>query len=204
MPHPSPRDAGASDPATPAPAAHLIPRPGVTRAEVARLAGISKSQVRRLEGSELAPIVGAGGVRFFPEEQVNAFVVSRRRTIRAHRDDGDIAAEVFEAFDSGTNPADVVKELRIDPKRVLGLHVQWLGMRQQIALSRRGRDWLKAVVPASANASNEEELLAAIEQAFVEERNTQERLAAELRAAQAAAWAGSEQMLRAIASSFDP
>lgn len=51
-------------------------RTRLTRIEVARRLGVSKSWVRRLEGVELFPLIGPGGVRYFDAGRVDELAES--------------------------------------------------------------------------------------------------------------------------------
>lgn len=108
------------------------------RAEAARRLGVSTSSVRRMEGSELQPIVGANGVRYFAEEQIEAVYVRirRTRTVVPEDDSGAVAARVFERLNAGTNPADIVKDLRLEPELVERLVEQWQRLAQAVLLTR--------------------------------------------------------------------
>jgi hypothetical protein len=115
----APSDGGAASAA--APNGKLI-----GRAQAARLLGVSKSTLRRMEGEALTPVVGPKNVRLFHEEQIQSMVVTRRSEIRAStRVTGEIAATVFELFDESMHPVDVVKRLRLEPDLIEGLYQRW-------------------------------------------------------------------------------
>lgn len=48
----------------------------LTRAQVAKRLGVCKSTVRNLEGRELFPFIGAGGVRYFDASRVEELAAS--------------------------------------------------------------------------------------------------------------------------------
>ncbi len=123
-------------PSTPA---YAVPVPDgkLTRAEVARRLGVSRTTLRRLEGKSLHPVEGPRGVHFFEAREVDAFEITYRalRTrspVGACRDsdEGDDAAEAFALFDQGASAVDVVKALRLPPERVAAWHSAWLRMKQ--------------------------------------------------------------------------
>ena len=108
-------------PSTPAYAVHM-PDGKLTRAEVARRLGVSRTTLRRLEGKSLHPVEGPRGIHFFEAREVDAFEITYRtlRTrspadARCDRDEGEDAAEAFALFDQGASAADVVKALRLRP-----------------------------------------------------------------------------------------
>ncbi len=105
------------------------------RAETARLLGVSKSTLRRMEGEQLEPVVGPKNVRLFEEEKVHALVVTRRTSAGEVRAAGDMAADAFELFDKGVHPVDVVKQLRIAPAVLESLHQHWARLRGLLVLS---------------------------------------------------------------------
>ena len=49
------------------------------RAQAARMLGVSKSTLRRMEGEALTPVVGPKNVRLFHEEEIRSVVVTRPR-----------------------------------------------------------------------------------------------------------------------------
>ena len=108
------------------------------RAEAARRLGVSTSSVRRMEGTDLQPIVGPDGVRYFAEEQIEAVYVRIRRTHRMESadDSGMVAGRVFEHLNAGTNPADIVKNLRLEPEPVGQLVEQWQRLARAVLLTR--------------------------------------------------------------------
>lgn len=124
-----------------APPACAAPMPDgkLTRADVARRLGVSRTTVRRFEGKALHPVEGPGGVRFFEEREVQALQITYRADRSAacatDADDADDAAghhaaDAFERFDHGATPSDVVKALHLRPELVLSLHEAWLRMKQ--------------------------------------------------------------------------
>jgi len=120
--------------ATPAHAGKLV-----GRSQAARLLGVSKSTVRRMEGQGLTPVVGPNNTHLFHEEQVQSLIVTRRsETGSPSRVTGDIAADAFRLLDEGLHPVDVVKRLRLEPDLVEALHLNWSRMRGQLVLSADG------------------------------------------------------------------
>ena len=78
--------------------------------------GVSKSTLRRMEGTELQPTIGPHNVRMFHEEEIRAVVVTRRGRVDAGSDAGELAAEAFELFDNGLDVVETVKQLRAAPE----------------------------------------------------------------------------------------
>ena len=112
------------------------------RTETARLLGVSKSTLRRMEGERLAPVVGPKNVRLFQEEHVQALVVTRRSSTTDGRPSGDVAADAFELFDGQVHPVDVVKQLRVAPDLVESVHRQWARLRGLLVLSQETKTML--------------------------------------------------------------
>jgi len=108
------------------------------RAQAARVLGVSKSTVRRMEGATLDPVLGPKKVRLFHEEQIQSLLITRRSEVAAGRADGELAAETFELFDAGVHPVDVVKKLRVDPDLIESLHQRWARLRAMLVLSEIG------------------------------------------------------------------
>jgi hypothetical protein len=100
------------------------------RTAAARAIGVSKTTVRRFEGTLLKPEVGVDGVHRFREEELRELVI-RRASKSGPPDayDGEIAGAVFDLLDEGVHPVDVVKRLRLDPRAVDALRRQWASMR---------------------------------------------------------------------------
>jgi len=155
------------------------------RGEVAELAGISKSQVRRLEGTVLHPQVGPKGVRFFAEEEVRT-LVSKRRTIGAERHAGDVAAEVFQSLDAGVEPKDIVIQLRIAPGLVRDLCAQWAAMQGGLYLSGDGVARLATAIDAHKQMT-EATLVDSVEGALQDADDVEVSLRERLRRAEIAA-----------------
>lgn len=119
------------------------PMPGsgklLRRSEAAKLLGVSKSTLRRMEGEVLTPVVGPKNVRLFHEEEIRSVVVTRRAGVDARRGDGEVAAAAFAAFDGDAHPVDVVKQLQLDPDVVEALHARWAKMRGLLVLAPEAR-----------------------------------------------------------------
>lgn len=104
----------------------------LTRSQVAARWGCSLATVRRAEAQgKVHPEIGSDGVhRFDPVEIASASPArkARRRATQPVGDplaDGDLAAEIFAAFDQGVGPAEVVKDRRLPPAVVKALHGTW-------------------------------------------------------------------------------
>jgi hypothetical protein len=116
--------------------AQVLPGKLVGRSQAARLLGVSKSTVRRMEGQTLTPVVGPKNAHLFHEEQVQSLIVTRRSETGCQpRATGDIAADVFELFDENLHPVEVIKRLRIEPGLVETLHQHWCRLRGLLVLS---------------------------------------------------------------------
>jgi hypothetical protein len=105
----------------------------LTRREVAELLQVSVSTVRRMEGTRLVPEVREDGTRLFSTDQVEAIgaAVTRSVGIRSHwvgeqrLSPGELAAEVFERFEQRQSLSEIVRTLRVRPKRVRALYHEW-------------------------------------------------------------------------------
>jgi hypothetical protein len=107
--------------------------------------GVSKTTIRRAEedGDLSVAEVGAGGEHLFDERELRRFALryqQRHKSRRASHEGeaenarGLLAAQMFERFDQGSNPVDVVKELSFDPDLVEKRHEQWARMRGLLVL----------------------------------------------------------------------
>ena len=105
------------------------------RAAAARLLGVSKSTLRRMEGEKLEPVLGPKNVHLFHEEQVQALVMTRRTSVGDTQAIGDVAANAFQLFDENVHPVDVIKQLRIAPNVIDSLHQQWARLRGLLVVS---------------------------------------------------------------------
>lgn len=152
----------AVQPVSAAPAGKLV-----GRAAAARLLGVSKSTLRRMEGDRLTPVVGPKNVRLFREEEIQSMTVTRRSVLGlAPRATGEVAADVFELFDQSVHAVDVVKRLRLEPDLVEGLHQRWCKMRGLLVLSDASARALHRMLhdnPSEPRPANEAELLALAE-----------------------------------------
>jgi predicted site-specific integrase-resolvase len=116
------------------------------RAEAAKLLGVSKSTLRRMEGEVLTPVVGPKNVRLFHEEEIRSVVVTRRAAFTAQCGNGEAAAAAFTAFDQNVHPVDVVKQLELDPDLVESLHARWARMRAMLVLSSEARSTIQRIL----------------------------------------------------------
>lgn len=112
------------------------------RTEAARLLGVSKSTLRRMEGTSLTPVVGPKNVHLFQEEEVRSVVVTRRARFDSQPGSGEIAAEAFALFDAGLHVVDVVKQLRAMPDVIESLYATWARLRGMMVLSVEARSEL--------------------------------------------------------------
>lgn len=93
-----------------------------TRAQVARVLGVNRRTVQRLEGVELHPAIEKGVHRFEPDE-VHAY--AKRRDQIQPLGEGELAAAVFSQLQAGRQLTDIVLELRVPPRVVRELHREW-------------------------------------------------------------------------------
>jgi hypothetical protein len=107
-------------------------------------------------------------------------------TALATETDGRIAARVFERFDAGASPIDVVRELELPPERVRALHREWTAMKSatpdkagaktieaEVADLRRGLNYLATEVREQDTRSfvnRHDERLERFEELFRSER----------------------------------
>lgn len=124
--------------ATPAIADTAVPSGNLLgRAAAARLLGVSKTTLRRMEGDSIEPVVGPKNERLFHQEQIQALVMTRRTSLRETQPTDEVAADVFTLFDEHVHPVDVIKQLRLAPKLVESLHQHWTRMRGMLVLSHQ-------------------------------------------------------------------
>jgi hypothetical protein len=116
------------------------------RTEAARLLGVSKSTLRRMEGTALTPVVGPKNVHLFQEEEVRAVVVTRRAYVGVQANRGDVAADAFALFDAGVHVVDAVKQLRVSPDVIEGLYERWARLRSMLILSAEARSEIATVL----------------------------------------------------------
>jgi hypothetical protein len=107
------------------------------RAAAARLLGVSKTTLRRMEGDAIEPVVGPKNERLFHQEQIQALVMTRRTSVQETQPTDEVAADVFTLFDEQVHPVDVIKQMRLAPKLVESLHQQWARMRGMLVLSHQ-------------------------------------------------------------------
>jgi len=118
----------------------------LTRKRVADQLGVSIFKVRSMEGKELHPEM-VGSVHYFDPDEVASLAWSlggqRRKTTR-QRDEGEIAALAFLAFDEGRDLFEIVTQLRIPPERVRALYREWREPDlEQHEVARRKRERLQ-------------------------------------------------------------
>jgi transcriptional regulator with XRE-family HTH domain len=115
-----------------------LPRHTLTRADVARRLGISRSSVRRLEGGELHPELGADGIWRFDPAELRSSVTATRSvrpsarpavqvtsgTTAAER--GRLAARVFRLFERQWTLPQIVLATKQPPDVVRALYHEWL------------------------------------------------------------------------------
>lgn len=133
----------------------------LTRKKAAAYLHVSVSTIRRMEGHELAPIVGKDGVRYFALEQVQAVATRKSRTREPHphqfpgveRSPGEVAAAVFERFEQRHSLAAIVTALRVQPSEVRALYHEW-----RISLERGEQDRRDAAPPQTTLTVPQREL----------------------------------------------
>ena len=118
----------------------------LTRSEVAKSLSVSVSTVRRMEGRELHPTVDDRGVHFFDIEQVRKLAeainqVTETRTSPGGRQklsSGDLAAEVFERLEQRQSLSEIVRALRVEPRKVRALYHEWRMSLERGEMQREG------------------------------------------------------------------
>jgi hypothetical protein len=153
-----------------APSAHASGRL-LRRAEAARMLGVSKSTLRRMEGTALTPVMGPKNVRLFLEEEVRSVIVTRRAQVEPNGDLGDVAADAFARFDAGSDVIDVVKALRCSPDVAETLYAQWARLRRLLVVSDEARSQISTILLGWDNATlkTEADLLALLKKWVTEE-----------------------------------
>jgi hypothetical protein len=135
----------------------------LTRADVARRLGMSLSSVRRMEGKVLNPVVGARGVRYFAETEIEAvFVRIQTREFDAARTDSALGADAFALFRDGADPVEAVKRLEIVPDRAERLFRQWRRFGEAMILDRAALARIEAALSRFKPIGDEPALVRAI------------------------------------------
>jgi hypothetical protein len=130
------------DDSSPAPEESTDTPERLTRKRVADALGVSIFKVRSMEGSELHPTI-RDGVHYFDAEEIAALTrkMAPKRQRENDRNDGEIAALAFFAFDEGKDLFQIVTELRIPPEKVRALYREWREPDlEQYELARRKRE----------------------------------------------------------------
>lgn len=100
----------------------------LTRTPVAARLGVSVFKVRSLEGKALHPEV-VDGVHYFDAAEVERvareLAARTRRSSPEARSEGEIAAQVFRAFDAEKDLHAIVTELAVPPETVRALYREW-------------------------------------------------------------------------------
>ena len=88
----------------------------LTRGEVAKMLGVSRTRVRQLEGHSLHPKQDESGVNQFDRAEVLRLVASRTGPTSAPKQTipGHLVAHVFRLFRAGTPLVDIVIETELD------------------------------------------------------------------------------------------
>lgn len=94
---------------------------------------VSVATVRRMEGRQLQPAIGDGGVRLFDPDQVQAVAAAIVRSVGSGSHDaggrrlsaGELAAEVLERFEQRQSLSEIVRALRVEPAKVRALYHEW-------------------------------------------------------------------------------
>lgn len=104
--------------------AHGSPVALLTRYEVGKRLGKSKTWVRAHEGTLLHPICGDDGVWRFDQKEVDA-LDAQQRAAEAASPQGDLEARVFERLDQGASLHQLVVELRQPADTLRAIWEQW-------------------------------------------------------------------------------
>lgn len=118
------------------------PETFLTRAEMAKALGKSKTTIRRWEASgKLRPTVNEHGVHLFRVADakalnggapVRALGQARAYVPSAARVDGELAAEIFERLERRESPVHIVTACRVHPDVVEGMVVRWARLQKGI------------------------------------------------------------------------
>lgn len=102
----------------------------LTRAEMCKARGISKTTLRRWEDAgKVKPVVGHRGFHLYRQEDarsanggkpIERLLKARALVPSAANAGGELAAEIFDRLDRHIEPADIVKELRVHPTSSMG------------------------------------------------------------------------------------
>ena len=135
----------------------------MTRSEVAAELGIARTTVRRMEGKQLHPRRGPGGLRVFDAMEVRQ--VTRRMVLAtggASEAPDAVAAAVLAALESGADPVQVVIDQRVAPRVVLELQAMRVRLRGGLLLSPATVATLRAPDLLGVDVTSEEELVDAV------------------------------------------
>ncbi|MCG8421048.1 MAG: hypothetical protein MJE77_24260 [Proteobacteria bacterium] len=141
----------------------------LTRSQVADYLGVSVSTVRRMEGGELHPTTDERGVRHFDPEEVLKVAQSIQSATVSQKGSGlklspgELAAEIFERFEQRHSLSEIVRELRLEPRKVRAMYHEWRTSLERAEQLRRHH-------PAPASSV----------QAYLESRKRIDQLLAEL------------------------
>lgn len=121
------------------------PEARLTRAELAKAVGRSKTTIRRWEEQgKLKPIIGPNGVRLYrvaDAEQLNGGTPvdtlprARPYAPKPAEGDGELAAQIFELLEQNVHPVAIVARLREHPDVVESFVDKWARMRRACVLS---------------------------------------------------------------------
>lgn len=143
-----------TSPATP----EAVPSGSLTRSKVAERLGVSLTTLRRMEGKQLHPQTGPGGVRLFDSMEVESVSVKMRKTgdpDRAMEEEGEMAAEALGLFDEGLNPVDVVIRTKFLPQTVQQIHRWWIEMRSHLVITDMHRNRIEKLLLADKHRPGE-------------------------------------------------
>jgi hypothetical protein len=92
-----------------------------------------------MEGRELRPSVGDDGVRRFDAEEVEALARSTGRASRAGEplSAGELAAEVFARLEQRQSLSEIVRALKVEPRKVRALYHEWRIGLERAEMARR-------------------------------------------------------------------
>lgn len=106
------------------------------RGEAAEVLDTSVSTLRRLEQTVLPPVIDSNGVHLQSEQRLLEYKIQRTTvTGRSPGFDGIVASAAFEQFDRGAGPADLVKQLKVEPRVARDLHREWADLRGHFVVS---------------------------------------------------------------------
>lgn len=95
-----------------------------SRTDVANVLRVSKRTVQRLEADGILTAVVVDGAHYFDPAAVRSYRELYGKA-RKKLGEGELAAEVFDRFQNAKTLAEIVLELKITPRLVRALYLEW-------------------------------------------------------------------------------